>query len=43
MFDPPIERVEFPYQGTFMAGWLRKPRNAARRARCHRAAGPRCL
>ena len=20
MFDPPIERVEFPYQGTFMAG-----------------------
>ena len=28
MFDPPIERVEFPYQGTFMAGWLRKPRNA---------------
>jgi dienelactone hydrolase len=30
MFDPPIERVEFPYQGTFMAGWLRKPRGATR-------------
>jgi hypothetical protein len=28
MFDPPIERVEFPYQGTFLAGWLRKPRGA---------------
>jgi alpha-beta hydrolase superfamily lysophospholipase len=27
MLDPPIERVEFPYQGTFMAGWLRKPRD----------------
>jgi dienelactone hydrolase len=30
MFDPPIERVEFPYQGTFMAGWLRKPRGSKR-------------
>jgi dienelactone hydrolase len=30
MLDPPIERVEFPYQGTFMAGWLRKPRDAKR-------------
>jgi dienelactone hydrolase len=30
MFDPPIERVEFPYQGTFMAGWLRKPRDIKR-------------
>jgi 2,6-dihydroxypseudooxynicotine hydrolase len=27
LFDPPIERVEFPYQGTVMAGWLRKPRD----------------
>lgn len=24
--DPPIERVEFPYQGIAMPGWLRKPR-----------------
>lgn len=24
--DPPIERVEFPYQGATMSGWLRKPR-----------------
>jgi dienelactone hydrolase len=30
MLDPPIERVEFPYQGTFMAGWLRKPRGSKR-------------
>ena len=30
LFDPPIERVEFPYQGTFMAGWLRKPRDIKR-------------
>jgi 2,6-dihydroxypseudooxynicotine hydrolase len=29
LFDPPIERVEFPYQGTFLAGWLRKPRARA--------------
>ena len=28
--DPPIERVEFPYQGTSMAGWLRKPRGDRR-------------
>jgi dienelactone hydrolase len=26
--DPPIERVEFPYNGVKMAGWLHKPRNA---------------
>ena len=24
--DPPMERVEFPYQGVNMPGWLRKPR-----------------
>ena len=28
--DPPIERVEFPYQGVAMPGWLRKPRGAGR-------------
>ena len=30
MLDPPIERVEFPFEGAFMAGWLRKPRGASR-------------
>jgi 2,6-dihydroxypseudooxynicotine hydrolase len=28
--DPPIERVEFPYRGVAMPGWLRKPRGVAR-------------
>jgi dienelactone hydrolase len=28
--DPPIERVEFPYQGIAMPGWLRKPRGVTR-------------
>jgi len=28
--DPPLERVAFPYQGTSMHGWLRKPRGVAR-------------
>ena len=28
--DPPIERVEFPYRGVTMPGWLRKPRGVAR-------------
>ena len=27
--DPPIERVEFPYKGVAMPGWLRKPRGVA--------------
>ena len=30
--DPPIERVEFPYEGVAMAGWLRKPRDIQRPA-----------
>jgi dienelactone hydrolase len=30
LLDPPIERVEFPFQGVLMAGWLRKPRSAWR-------------
>ena len=25
--DPPAERVEFPFEGTNMVGWLRRPRN----------------
>ncbi|MGZ3353212.1 MAG: alpha/beta hydrolase family protein, partial [Xanthobacteraceae bacterium] len=28
--DPPIERVEFPYKGVAMPGWLRKPRGGGR-------------
>ena len=28
--DPPIERVEFPYEGVAMPGWLRKPRGGGR-------------
>ena len=28
--DPPLERVEFPYKGVFMPGWLRKPRGSAK-------------
>jgi dienelactone hydrolase len=30
MLDPPIERVEFPYRGCRMPGWLHKPRNAGK-------------
>jgi dienelactone hydrolase len=30
MLDPPIERVEFPFDGAAMAGWLRKPRGVSR-------------
>jgi dienelactone hydrolase len=28
--DPPLERVEFPYKGVSMPGWLRKPRGKAK-------------
>jgi len=28
--DPPIERVEFPYKGFAMPGWLRKPRGVTK-------------
>ena len=28
--DPPVERIEFPYQGISMPGWLRKPRAKAK-------------
>jgi dienelactone hydrolase len=28
--DPPMERVEFPFQGVAMPGWLRKPRGVER-------------
>ncbi|HZS55965.1 MAG TPA: alpha/beta fold hydrolase [Bryobacteraceae bacterium] len=28
--DPPIERIDFPYNGVTMAGWLHKPRNASK-------------
>jgi len=28
--DPAIERVEFPYNGVKMAGWLHKPRNTSK-------------
>ena len=28
--NPPIERVEFPFQGVAMPGWLRKPREVER-------------
>lgn len=30
LLDPPIERVEFPFDGVAMAGWLRKPRGVSR-------------
>jgi hypothetical protein len=30
LLDPPIERVEFPFKGVSMAGWLRKPRGTSR-------------
>jgi 2,6-dihydroxypseudooxynicotine hydrolase len=30
MLDPPIERVEFLFDGVAMAGWLRKPRGVSR-------------
>src|SRR5262245_58507545 len=30
--DPPIARVEFPYAGVSMVGWLRKPRGVRRPA-----------
>ena len=29
-FDPPIERLEFPYHGVTMVAWLHKPRNASK-------------
>jgi 2,6-dihydroxypseudooxynicotine hydrolase len=29
-FDPPMERLEIPYQGAKMAAWLRKPRGVAK-------------
>jgi 2,6-dihydroxypseudooxynicotine hydrolase len=32
MLDPPIERIEFPFQGATMPGWLRKPRDVMRPA-----------
>ena len=28
--DPPLERVEIPYNGVMMAAWLHKPRNISR-------------
>src|SRR5215470_18693797 len=28
--DPPLERVAFPFDGTSMHGWLRKPRRRSR-------------
>ena len=28
--DPPLDRVEFPYKGIAMPGWLRKPRGKVR-------------
>mgnify|MGYP001590345430 CR=1 FL=1 len=28
--DPPMERVEFPFEGARLAGWLRRPRGVAR-------------
>ena len=30
MLDPPIERVEIPYKGSTIVGWLRRPRNVMR-------------
>ena len=41
--DPPIERVEFPYQGVAMPGWLRKPRGVGAASGRDHPAGARCL
>jgi 2,6-dihydroxypseudooxynicotine hydrolase len=30
LLDPPIERLEFPFQDVSMAGWLRKPHRVSR-------------
>jgi cephalosporin-C deacetylase-like acetyl esterase len=31
LFDPPIERIEIPYEGTHLTGWFLRPDNSRRR------------
>ena len=32
LLDPPVERMEFPFRGNYLAGYLRRPRGATRPA-----------